>query len=230
MRAEPYSGRVAEHPLRCGGVHGRSAAPSPPASSCSPTSPRRATPRCTPTSPQESPRTRSSPASSSARHRRNVSRSCCSPRCTGCCSPTRQHRSLASTPICRFRPRYREPAGRRRSTPSGRSASSGPASSPNCCRHATRRPTRSGAAPCSVPSLATVGREVGDIVHVDVGASAGLNLLIPHYDFVYDPGGALASGSAVTITCATRGDVPVPGRGPVDRRRHRHRQRSARRR
>ncbi|MDF2732114.1 MAG: hypothetical protein K0S92_745 [Desertimonas sp.] len=65
-----------------------------------------------------------------------------------------------------------------------------------------------------LPSLATVGREVGDIVHVDVGASAGLNLLIPHYDFVYDPGGALASGSAVTITCATRGHVPVPATVP----------------
>lgn len=67
-----------------------------------------------------------------------------------------------------------------------------------------------------LPTLAAIGEEVGDLVHLDVGTSAGLNLLIPHYDFVYEPGGALRSGSAVTITCATRGDVPVPvARPPI---------------
>ncbi len=61
-----------------------------------------------------------------------------------------------------------------------------------------------------VPSFGELAAECGPLAHVDVGASAGLNLLIPHYDFVYDPGGTVTSGSTVTITCSTRGDVPVP--------------------
>jgi hypothetical protein len=65
-----------------------------------------------------------------------------------------------------------------------------------------------------VPSLGELAAECGPLAHVDVGASAGLNLLIPHYDFVYDPGGAVMTGSTVTITCSTRGDVPVPATHP----------------
>ncbi len=65
-----------------------------------------------------------------------------------------------------------------------------------------------------VPSLGALADECGPLAHVDVGASAGLNLLIPHYDFVYDPGGALTSGSTVRISCSTRGDVPVPPTHP----------------
>ena len=61
-----------------------------------------------------------------------------------------------------------------------------------------------------VPSFGELAAECGPLAHVDVGASAGLNLLIPHYDFLYDPGGTVTSGSTVTITCSTRGDVPVP--------------------
>jgi hypothetical protein len=61
-----------------------------------------------------------------------------------------------------------------------------------------------------VPSLAMLAAECGPLAHVDVGASAGLNLLIPYYDFVYEPGGAITTGSSVTLTCSTRGDVPVP--------------------
>jgi hypothetical protein len=65
-----------------------------------------------------------------------------------------------------------------------------------------------------VPSFADIAERRGPLAHVDVGASAGLNLLIPRYDFVYDPGGAITTGSSVTITCSTRGDVPVPGAHP----------------
>ena len=65
-----------------------------------------------------------------------------------------------------------------------------------------------------VPSFGELARECGPLAHVDVGASAGLNLLIPHYDFVYDPGGSVTAGSTVTITCSTRGDVPVPPTHP----------------
>jgi hypothetical protein len=65
-----------------------------------------------------------------------------------------------------------------------------------------------------VPSFADIAERRGPLAHVDVGASAGLNLLIPRYDFVYDPGGAITTGSSVTITCSTRGDVPVPETHP----------------
>ena len=65
-----------------------------------------------------------------------------------------------------------------------------------------------------VPSMEMLAAECGRLAHVDVGASAGLNLLIPHFDFVYEPGGTIATGSTVTITCSTRGAVPVPTAHP----------------
>lgn len=66
-----------------------------------------------------------------------------------------------------------------------------------------------------VPAFGLLDREVGPLAHVDAGASAGLNLLIPHYDYVFDPGGTLVAGSPVRIVCATRGRVPVPMRHPA---------------
>jgi hypothetical protein len=66
-----------------------------------------------------------------------------------------------------------------------------------------------------VPALGLIERELGPLALVDVGASAGLNLLIPHYDYVYDPGGQLVAGSAVLITCGTRGRAPVPANHPA---------------
>lgn len=66
-----------------------------------------------------------------------------------------------------------------------------------------------------VPVFALVEGETGPLAHVDVGASAGLNLLHPYYDYVYEPGGTLGSGSAVRLTCGTRGDPPVPTRRPT---------------
>jgi hypothetical protein len=65
-----------------------------------------------------------------------------------------------------------------------------------------------------VPLLGMLESECGALAHVDVGASAGLNLLIPYYDFVYEPGGRITSGSPVTIACSTRGNVPVPTSSP----------------
>jgi hypothetical protein len=65
-----------------------------------------------------------------------------------------------------------------------------------------------------VPALSGLADDHGPLAHVDVGASAGLNLLISYYDFVYDPGGSLRAGSSVTITCGTRGAVPVPAAHP----------------
>lgn len=65
-----------------------------------------------------------------------------------------------------------------------------------------------------LPCFGELEREVGPLAHVDVGASAGLNLLLPHYDFAYEPGGVVAAGSVVRLTCGTRGPVPVPERHP----------------
>jgi hypothetical protein len=65
-----------------------------------------------------------------------------------------------------------------------------------------------------VPVLAQLGGDRGTLAHVDVGASAGLNLLISSYDFDYSPGGRLTTGSTVVIACATRGAVPVPAAHP----------------
>jgi hypothetical protein len=81
---------------------------------------------------------------------------------------------------------------------------------------ATRRTQTNEIGRCAlfVPSMAALAAECGPLAHVDVGARAGLNLLIPHYDFVYEPGGELATGSTVTITCSTRGDVPIPASHP----------------
>jgi len=65
-----------------------------------------------------------------------------------------------------------------------------------------------------VPAFGLLERAVAALAHVDVGASAGLNLLIPYYDFRYEPGGAIETGSPVRLVCGTRGDVPVPATHP----------------
>lgn len=66
-----------------------------------------------------------------------------------------------------------------------------------------------------LPVFGIVEQEVGPLVHVDVGASAGLNLLHPHYDFVFEPGGTVGTESTVRLTCGTRGEPPIPTRRPV---------------
>jgi hypothetical protein len=58
-----------------------------------------------------------------------------------------------------------------------------------------------------------VGEPIGLL---DVGCSAGLNLLIDRYRFEYGPAGSLGPiGSPVTITCELRGTAPVPARLPT---------------
>ncbi len=61
-----------------------------------------------------------------------------------------------------------------------------------------------------VPPLGLLADEFGTLAHVDVGTSAGLNLLLPHYSFEFEPGGLVGATSTVHLRCATRGDVPVP--------------------
>lgn len=75
---------------------------------------------------------------------------------------------------------------------------------------------------CSVllPALGIVADEVGPLALLDVGASAGLNLLLDRYHYTYDPGGTVGCASTVDLTCATRGDPPIPAALPpiVERR------------
>ncbi len=65
-----------------------------------------------------------------------------------------------------------------------------------------------------LPALGLIADEVGPIGHLDVGASGGLNLLLDQYRYNYrDERGATTSvgeDSIVVITCAVRGDVPIP--------------------
>lgn len=74
-----------------------------------------------------------------------------------------------------------------------------------------------------VPMLAEIARREGPLAHLDVGASAGLNLLLDRYRYEYgnDDGERRRVGpeSSVAITCGTRGAVPVPATLPavVDR-------------
>jgi hypothetical protein len=66
-----------------------------------------------------------------------------------------------------------------------------------------------------VPAFGLLERERGPLAHIDVGASAGLNLLTPWFDLYYEPGGALSTGSPVVVHCTTRGDPPIPARHPA---------------
>ena len=61
-----------------------------------------------------------------------------------------------------------------------------------------------------LPALALLETEVGPLSLVDVGASAGLNLLLDRFHYRYEPGGAVGPASTVHLTCSTRGPVPVP--------------------
>jgi hypothetical protein len=65
-----------------------------------------------------------------------------------------------------------------------------------------------------LPALGMVAREVGELALVDVGTSAGLNLLPDRYRYRDEPGGSVGPDAAVEITVGTRGAVPVPVRVP----------------
>lgn len=65
-----------------------------------------------------------------------------------------------------------------------------------------------------LPALGRLAAEVGPLALLDVGASAGLNLLVDQYDYRYDPGGELRTGSPVLLEAGTRGPVPVPRHHP----------------
>ncbi len=66
-----------------------------------------------------------------------------------------------------------------------------------------------------LPAFGIVSEEVGPLSHLDVGASAGLNLLLDRWHYIYEPGGAVGGASPVTLTCGTRGPVEIPMTMPV---------------
>ena len=61
-----------------------------------------------------------------------------------------------------------------------------------------------------LPPLGLLASEVGTLAHVDVGTSAGLNLLLPRYSYEFEPGGTVGPSSTVHVHCDTRGPVPIP--------------------
>jgi hypothetical protein len=65
-----------------------------------------------------------------------------------------------------------------------------------------------------LPALGLLADERGDLARIDVGASAGLNLLLDRYEYHYRPGGDVGGPSGVVLTCGTRGDVAVPAEMP----------------
>jgi hypothetical protein len=65
---------------------------------------------------------------------------------------------------------------------------------------------------CAVllPALRLVADDVGPLAHLDVGTSAGLNLLLPKFSYRYDDGPAIEhAGSTVEIDCSTRSQAPL---------------------
>ena len=94
-----------------------------------------------------------------------------------------------------------------------------------CARHeprlagllATRSTQTNEVGRCALflPPLGQLATDVGPLSLVDVGTSAGLNLLLDRYEYRYEPGGSLGGPSPVRITCGTRGSVPVPPAFPA---------------
>ena len=71
---------------------------------------------------------------------------------------------------------------------------------------------------------------VGPLARIDVGASAGLNLLAGAFHYDYEPGGAVGPADAsVRLHCRTEGAVPVPTVLPAIRGRRRPRSQPGRR-
>lgn len=69
-----------------------------------------------------------------------------------------------------------------------------------------------------LPAFGLLHREQGALAHVDVGTSAGLNLLLPRYHYRYEPASGPASevgdDAGVSLQCATHGAVPIPAGMP----------------
>jgi len=60
-----------------------------------------------------------------------------------------------------------------------------------------------------LPAFALVAADVGPLAHLDVGSSAGLTTLLPHYSYRYDDRSIIGDGQPL-IPSGTRGAGPVP--------------------
>ena len=63
--------------------------------------------------------------------------------------------------------------------------------------------------------FAMLERELGPLAHIDVGTSAGLNLLFPKLAFDIHPSGRIGDTSALTIQCDVRGQPPLIDHVPI---------------
>lgn len=75
----------------------------------------------------------------------------------------------------------------------------------------SRRVQTNEVARCALllPPMHTIAAEVGSLAHLDIGCSAGLNLLLPDFSYRYDERPLIGSpASSVEITCETRGTAP----------------------
>ena len=75
----------------------------------------------------------------------------------------------------------------------------------------TRRVQTNEVGRCSLflPAFGRIADEVGRLAHIDVGTSAGLTTLIPHFAYRYDDGPVIGSGTPL-LECSTRGRGNVP--------------------
>ena len=71
-----------------------------------------------------------------------------------------------------------------------------------------------------LPPFGLIAAEVGPLCHLDVGASAGLNLLLDRWHYTYEPGGDVGVPAPVHLVCGTRGKVQIPASMPLVVERH----------
>ena len=65
-----------------------------------------------------------------------------------------------------------------------------------------------------LPPMAVVESERGPLAHIDIGASAGLTLLLPQFTYAYEPGGTVTGPSGIELRCGVRGARPLPSTMP----------------
>jgi hypothetical protein len=87
---------------------------------------------------------------------------------------------------------------------------------------ATRSTQTNEVGRCAIllPAFGLLHEEMGQLGHLDVGASGGLNLLLDHYEFHYESGDGHESGqvggpSPVVLHTQTTGEFPVPATMPT---------------
>lgn len=81
------------------------------------------------------------------------------------------------------------------------------------CATRTTQTNEVGRCAYLLPALGLLAGELGELALVDMGCSAGLNLLVDRYRYDYGPLGTLGpdgAHNAPLLSCGTRGAVPLP--------------------